>query len=62
MPRRLPGRAQNQLCANETGEVPIARVDRGTAGTAGPADLINSVAQVFSPMDVDSPTRRSILG
>ena len=25
---------KNQLCANETGEVPIAWVDRGTAGTA----------------------------
>ena len=54
MPRRLPSRAQNQLFANETGEVPIARVDRGTGGTAGTADLVNSVAQVFSPMDVDA--------
>ena len=45
MPRRLPGRAQNELCAHETREVPFAWVDRA-------AEPINSVAQVFSPMDI----------
>ena len=39
MPRHLPGRGQTQLCANETGEVLFAWVDRGTAGAA---DAINS--------------------
>ena len=45
MPRYLPGRANHQLCANETSELPLARIERE-------AGAIYSVPEILSPMDV----------